>query len=137
VALVAAVSGAPACLGGPVSRSLPATRSLIAALLVGLGRRVDQLAPEREAARIDERRGLLDEGLEITATCVGSETRPVLTCELSGSATAPDPEEALGSLGSVSTFLPMSSESGIFPNTGRIFPNMKVQVKSNLCIPSE
>jgi hypothetical protein len=51
---------------------------------------------------------------------------PVLTCELSGSATVPDSEEAPGS---VSTFLPISSGVKIFPNTS-------VRVKSNLCIPS-
>jgi hypothetical protein len=69
----------------------------------------------------------VDDGFEITATYVGSESMPVLAYELSGSATAPNPEEAPGS---VSTFLPMSSEV-------RIFPNQSAQVKSNLCIPSD
>lgn len=69
----------------------------------------------------------VDDGLEITATYVGSESMPVFACELSGSATAPDPEEAPGS---VSTFLPMSSG-------GRIPPNTAMRVKSNLCIPSD
>jgi len=69
----------------------------------------------------------VNEGLEITATYTGSESSPVLACELSGSATAPDPEEALGG---VSSFLPMSSEV-------KILPTLTAQIKSSLCIPSD
>jgi hypothetical protein len=68
----------------------------------------------------------VDDGLEITATYVGSESMPVLACELSGSATAPNPEEAPDS---VSTFLPIATRA-------KIFPSQSAQIKSNLCIPS-
>jgi hypothetical protein len=67
-----------------------------------------------------------DDGLEITATYVGPESSPVLTCELSGSTTAPDVEPYSG----VSTFLPVSS--GV-----RILPGTSAQISTRPCIPSD
>lgn len=69
----------------------------------------------------------IDDGLEVTATYIGADPAPALACELAGSATAPDPEEAPGG---VSTFLPMSSGMNILPNTN-------AQITTRLCIPSE